>query len=384
MLHWDPSPLTAKVLFGNCQHSFEDRIYHKFPVLSQHRLYRDFPEPGGAAYFSAEAMWINALFARFFAPSLPFDPCVRHAGRQMGNLGFAAFPCFHLYAPQHCGESAERPQHSGPASHWCQHVLGPDSAELQSRAPHGPAEQALWRLCHCCSWRTSRLGVLDPFQTSWEVPPEWVHAGLDGAARAPVADVWGDGWPQACSIPVCGGPAAVGWVEDTFLWSLPGSESSLPPCKWRNNSTKLGRRCCSTLCFASFQLLCSASGHQNHRAQDLHWAWWRFRPFCWLPQAKQLDRWSIGLLCVVNRQAMAANLRAMFLKSVYIALYGTESAKSLLYSRGCRRWFLDVLIPRCSSCLARPVQNMARCQCWVSIWTRQVDPSRIRRSATYA
>ena len=176
----------------------------------------------------------------------------------------------------------------------------------------------------------------------------------------------------------------VGWVEDTFLWSLPGSESSLPPCKWRNNSTKLGRRCCSTLCFASFQLLCSASGHQNHRAQDLHWAWWRFRPFCWLPQAKQLDRWSIGLLCVVNRQAMAANLRAMFLKSVYIALYGTESAKSLLYSRGCRRWFLDVLIPRCSSCLARPVQNMARCQCWVSIWTRQVDPSRIRRSATYA
>ena len=49
---------TAKVLFGNCHHSFEDRIYSKFPVLSQHRLYRDFPEPGDVAYFSAEDVLI--------------------------------------------------------------------------------------------------------------------------------------------------------------------------------------------------------------------------------------------------------------------------------------------------------------------------------------
>ena len=59
--------------------------------------------------------------------------------------------------------------------------------------------------------------------------------------------------------------------------------------------------------------------------------------------------------------------------SIVSELYRTESAKSLLYSRGCRRWFLDVLIPRCSSCLARPVQNMARCQCWVWTWMGQMD-----------
>eukprot|EP00435_Cladocopium_sp_Y103_P030203 s2366_g7.t1 len=47
----------AKVLFGSCHDSFAYRFYHKLPVLSQHRLYKDFPEPGDCTYLALEGIW---------------------------------------------------------------------------------------------------------------------------------------------------------------------------------------------------------------------------------------------------------------------------------------------------------------------------------------
>ena len=51
------TPSWAKVLFGSCHDSFAYRFYHKLPVLSQHRLYKDFPEPGDCTYFALEGFW---------------------------------------------------------------------------------------------------------------------------------------------------------------------------------------------------------------------------------------------------------------------------------------------------------------------------------------
>ena len=48
----------SKVLFGNCNHSCVDRLYHGPSASAQHRLIKDFPEPGDASYYTFEAVWI--------------------------------------------------------------------------------------------------------------------------------------------------------------------------------------------------------------------------------------------------------------------------------------------------------------------------------------
>ena len=50
---------SSKVLFGHCRGQGSDNVwYNKLPVLSQHRLYKDFPEPGDSSYLAYDGMMI--------------------------------------------------------------------------------------------------------------------------------------------------------------------------------------------------------------------------------------------------------------------------------------------------------------------------------------
>jgi len=53
----------ASVLFGHCQGSFEDHLYETMPMLTRHRLYKNFPEAGDSTYLATEAIWMARRLA---------------------------------------------------------------------------------------------------------------------------------------------------------------------------------------------------------------------------------------------------------------------------------------------------------------------------------
>eukprot|EP00438_Fugacium_kawagutii_P026780 Skav207130 [mRNA] locus=scaffold554:86956:89328:+ [translate_table: standard] len=58
-LLWQPwESLGATVLFGKDIYGFDGCLYAKCPVLGQHQLHKDFPEPGDCSYVMGKAIWI--------------------------------------------------------------------------------------------------------------------------------------------------------------------------------------------------------------------------------------------------------------------------------------------------------------------------------------